>query len=308
MPYRLKEELVNYLYMNKLTTHNDFNTINHVDFCITPIPVVKSLFDKINFYNICIQKLLVYAANDKSTIIDLAENFFGSNKVIKGMIEVAKKEHSIVRRFKTPFCLINRNDYVIDQFRKFAFLINTELIPNQISFTDNEFYAIFSSKYPLYFPTSTEVKVLKDNEEKNIENQEYLTYTNKAYFYDSKTCSNTRSTSVENICSSIVNVMKEFTQEYNIFLSIANKESFFLKDKQEEERKEMERLEKLEQEKLQSTEETEIKLESKEEDIKDPNAQVLMFNETMTLFICKEKNEDNRFEQLFLINELYIKQ
>lgn len=299
--------------MNKLTSHNDFNIVNHVDFCITPIPVVKTLFDKINFYNICIQKLLVYAANDKLTIIELAENLLGTNKIIKSMIEVAKNEYSIVRRFKTPFCLINRNDYVIDQFRKFAFLINTELIPNQVTFTDNEFYAIFSSKYPIYFPTTTEVKVLKENEEKNNENPEYVTYTNKAYFYDSKTSSSTRSTSVENICSSIINVMKEFTQEYNVFLSIANKESFLLKDRKEEERKEIERLEKLEQEKIQLTEDLgetkiETKVDNKVEDIKDPNSQVLMFNETMALFICKEKNEDNRFEQLFLINELYTKQ
>jgi hypothetical protein len=312
MPYRLKEELINYLYMNKLTTHVDFDVVNHIDFCISPVPVVKALFDKINFYNICIQKLLVYAANDKATIIELASNLLGSNKIIKAIIEVARKEYDVIKRFKTPTCLINRNDYVIDKFRKFAYLINTDLIPNQISFPDNEFYAIFSSKYPIYFPTSSEVNVLKDSEDKNQDNPEYITYLNKAFFYDSKTSSNTRTTSVDNICSSIINVMKEFTQEYNNFLQIANKESYYYKSRVEEERKKRERLEKL------NDEEGEIKLDSeqivnnkekeKEEDIKDPNAQVMMFNETMVLFICREKNEENRLEQLFLINELYTKQ
>jgi hypothetical protein len=305
--------------MAKLTTHNDFNTINHVDFCLTPIPVVKSLFDKINFYNICIQKLLVYAANDRQTVIELASNLLSSNKVIKSLIEVAKKEHSIVRRFKTPVCLINRNDYVIDQFRKFAYLINTELIPNQISFPDNEFYAVFSSKYPVYFPTTVEIKVTKNSELKNQENadnQEVLSYINKVHYFDSKTTSNTTATSVENICSSIINIMKEFTQEYNMFLQVSNKESYLFKNREEEENKEKERLKKLEQENKLNEEGAEIKLETetneikedKVEDIRNPNASVLMFNETMMLFICKEKNEENRLEQLFLINELYNKQ
>lgn len=296
--------------MNKLTTHVDFETVNHADFCITPVPVVKSLFDKASFYNICIQKLFINAASDKSTVIELAEKFFGGNKIIKGLIEVAKKEYNIVRKFKVPFSLLNRNDYAICQLKKFVYLVNTELVPNQVTFADNEFYAIFSSKYPMYFPVNSQVKVLKDKE-----NEEYVTYTNQAYFYNSKTCSSTSTNTVDSICTNLINLMKGFTQEYNEFLSIANKESFLLKDRMEEELKEKERLEKLEQERVtkesDGIEVIDNKIErqvTKEEEAKDPNAQVLMFNETMVVFICKEKNENNRLEQLFLINELFTKQ
>lgn len=338
--------------MTNLTLFNDFDLLNHVDFCITPVPVVKSLFDKAVFYNLCLQKLFVYAANDKKTLIELTETFFPNNMLIQALLKIAKNEFKILRRFKTPFCTINRNDYVSDKDKRFIFLTNTELIPTQLKFSDNEFYAIFSNKYPLYFPISKDAQISSPPEnqnenvitgdDQNIENKgltsNVQTITNQTYFYNSNS-SVTRTTTIENICSCIISIMKAFIEEYNEYLSITNKESFLPKDRFEEERKENERLVKLEEERLQKEKEKEKEKENsggeqvvveplakeanteekkqedqkqpekeKVKDEKDPNFQPIVYNESMVVFICKEKNENNRIEQLFLINELYSKQ
>lgn len=362
--------------MNKLSLYKDFELLNHVDFSITLVPLVKSLYDKAVFYNICIQKLILYASQDKENLITLAEKYFSDSNLIEKLITIAKKEENIIRRFKTPLAVINRNDYIIDKNKKFIYLVNSEIVPNQIHFSDNEFYSNFSNKYPVYFPTSKEVRIKKEIKEEDKKNDEvkedgnkenpenaepkelteeeklakerdqYEIIVNKPLYFN-KNQNKTTSNSFESLCEGILSILESFTREYNEFLSITNKESFLPKDKKEEERKqrekeerikkekeekEKERLEKeeadkkaleegqegegnenkekeLSKEEVKSEEIKEVEEDKKEEivDIKNPNPEVYMYNQTMVIFICKENNENNRLEQLFLINELFNK-
>ena len=289
-PYRLKEELINFLYITNTTKYKDFNLINHHDMVITPVPMMKSLFDKANFYNICLQKLFFYCSNDHEFIIQLGKNLFSKNEIISSIIKIAEKHYNIVRRFKTPFAILNRNDYSVDKNKKFIFMNHQELFPYGLQLSDSEFYSNFSKKYPSYFEVEQEV-IKEVSDKRDI-------FNNKAYFYDVK--SSTRLKTIENISQCIVLIMQIFIDEFNKFSKIKNKDSFLPKDRAQvqEELHLKQQSEEGHQDVNQITEKDEI----------DNEYKTLIHNEAMILFVCKEENEENRLEQLSLINYLYSTQ
>lgn len=52
-------DMVDYLYCNSIIMKNkELTGVVHVPVCITPAPVVKQLFDKMNFYQVAFNKLI----------------------------------------------------------------------------------------------------------------------------------------------------------------------------------------------------------------------------------------------------------
>ena len=59
------QDMVDYLYSKGMIMKNkDLTGAIHVPICITPAPVVKQFFDKINFYQVAFNKLIDNMSRD----------------------------------------------------------------------------------------------------------------------------------------------------------------------------------------------------------------------------------------------------
>jgi hypothetical protein len=66
VPEWLVNEITSYLYMNGMVMNNkDFTGVTHVPITIFPTHVSKTLFDKVDFYQIVFNKLIDKISRDQ---------------------------------------------------------------------------------------------------------------------------------------------------------------------------------------------------------------------------------------------------
>jgi hypothetical protein len=65
-------EMTDYLYTNRLIIKNkELNGVIHVPICITPAPIEKKLFEKINFYQVAFNKLIDNMSRDTNFLKEI---------------------------------------------------------------------------------------------------------------------------------------------------------------------------------------------------------------------------------------------
>ena len=181
---RLIEEMIHYLYKNNYCHFNNYKPSTHYDITVFPNSFSKSLFNKAKFYNLAIQKTLsIISSKHYHNITDICNSFYKdsttNNKSFSSfnfLLKTAnhlteqynKNKHFIINSTssantidtlnntnfyltKPSTMLINENVYSIDKTKKFIYFEKNIPSPNNINFSDNQFYSYFSSKYRFYY-------------------------------------------------------------------------------------------------------------------------------------------------------------
>lgn len=279
IPSSLIEEMINFLYSTGITNYKGFKALNHVDFSIFPIPFYKTYFDKAKFYNIAIQKIVAnFAYRNYEEVVILAEKYLSGTK-ISSHLNAAKK---LVEQYadKSDFkirpstFLVSENEYSVDKHKKFIYLTNTVVSPNQIQLADNQFYQTFSKKYPTFFNLPDDIA--------------------KVYHYE-KTC--TSQDSSEALSEALVLAMRTFAAD------IDQSEVNFRNRNILEQHKQQIEAAKAENPEGQDPS-TSIPAPVLLTTVPNPTN----YADAMILFICKESDEINKQEQFSLMNDLLNKQ
>lgn len=151
LPQKLVEEIVVHLFCNKAFVLDKELAVKHTPISLFPAPVVRSLFSKCSFYNICMSKILDLTVRNKSLMDRLVAKYVDYDLKLKRLNIVREVEN----RQKTHFVLY-RNEYKIDKREKFVFLDNSStcVFKDINAFKScSDFFDVFSSKYPQYFPS-----------------------------------------------------------------------------------------------------------------------------------------------------------
>lgn len=299
IPYKLEEEMIYYLYSNNLVSYNNFKAESHIKFNIIPVEISKRLYNKAKFYNIAIQKLLSASTlNQEKSLISIISKYLSSSTETL-FLEIANKlidqyENGSFYMSRPSSLMIIENQFLIDTSKNFIFLSNTNLHPNQIHFSDNQFYNHFSNKYPDYF--------------QQYKDLEMLVYQKTP----------TSQTSIEIITESIIEAMRLFSSDAEKN-EVNNENSKIMKKYNEDvhviEKEYDDELKKIDNDQeLSENVKKEMKEKVKKKEINEPKMVVqastsISYNDTIILFICSnEKNESNKQEQLSLSEHLYSKQ
>lgn len=308
VPRRLKEEMIHYLYMNHMNHFVDHKVKSHIDVAVFPTPTVGGLFDKAKFYNLAIQKTIAQTASKfTKEMINYIESIFTINpssklspflSVAKELLNNYESNSSYYKTAKSSTLLFVENSFSIDRKKSFVYLDSSNPQPNNMYLSDNQFYSTFSNKYPNYY-----------NSFSSLPQDKFSVYS-----YE-KTCTSLDST--ENFCEIILDAMQNFALDVDA--NAIEESNRILLNKYEADKQEF--LTKLRQQQSQ-TAEGENQAENpqpinEEEQLKEnvpyptlntKAANPTNFKDTMVLFVCEEKEEINKQEQINLINELYTKQ
>ena len=159
--------------------------------------------------------------------------------------------------------------------------------PNHIHFSDNQFYNVFSNKYPNYFKFEK---------------------TDSEVFAHHKTCTSQNSNEI--ICESIIEAMKLFSSDIDKN-QLNYENNILLNNYKEEIEKADKEYEEEHQRQVQSEDDENKDKVILKRKIAEPVLKTSLLNnnfmDTMVLFICGNK-ESNKIEQLNIINDLYSKQ
>ena len=147
IPQKIIDEMIDYLYLNGIVIKNKEGTgVKHIPITLYPSPIVKSFFDKIEFYQIAFNKILDKLSRDQEYLEQILTPISEKDDFIKKLLDISKKVSSYEHKQNIQ-CGIFRNDYMIDKIKKFIYLneYNTNGVDN-FSFSDKlkHFYSFFS--------------------------------------------------------------------------------------------------------------------------------------------------------------------
>ena len=141
IPKNILNEMIDYLYSNGLIIKNNEIGVTHLPIIINPSPIIKSFFDKIQFYQIAFK-----LSRDQEYLEQILTPISEKDDFIKKLLDISKKVSSYEHKQNIQ-CGIFRNDYMIDKIKKFIYLneYNTNGVDN-FSFSDKlkHFYSFFS--------------------------------------------------------------------------------------------------------------------------------------------------------------------
>ena len=150
IPKNILNEMIDYLYSNGLIIKNNEIGVTHLPIVINPSPIIKSFFDKIQFYQIAFNKIIDKLSRDQEYLEQILTPISEKDDFIKKLLDISKKVSSYEHKQNIQ-CGIFRNDYMVDKIKKFIYLneYNTNGVDN-FSFSDKlkQFYSFFSKKYP----------------------------------------------------------------------------------------------------------------------------------------------------------------
>jgi glutathione synthase len=151
IPQKIIDEMIDYLYLNGIVIKNKEGTgVKHIPITLHPSPIVKSFFDKIQFYQIAFNKIIDKISRDQEYIEQILTPISEKDEFIKKLLEISKKVSTFENKQKIQ-CGIFRNDYIVDKVKKFIYQIKFNTIAvSMFSFSDKlkKFYSFFSKKYP----------------------------------------------------------------------------------------------------------------------------------------------------------------
>lgn len=335
---RLIEEMLFFLYENNLCHFNKYKAINHYDISVYPNSFSKQLFDKAKFYNLALQKsIALISSKYYLKVTNLCNKFFkdieSKDTQFSSIDKLLNAANSLIEQYnnnninncknnnqsninyyftKPSTLLINENVYSIDKIKKFIYYNKHDVQPDNIYFSDNQFYSYFSNKYKYYY----NISALKD----------------PTVFYYDKTC--TSQDSLELLIESILEAMRIFCVDIdnnsindrnqiilnNYYSELSNMKSVFENDKNIKLEEYEKKKQKYEAEGLDIPEEEILNVEDLENLFNEKLKKIcpyptlstttdkqLDYKYTMVLFVCEEDNENNKQEQITIINELFSK-
>ena len=151
IPQYIIDEMIDYLYSNGLIIKNKEGIgVKHIPITSYPSPIVKSFFDKIQFYQIAFNKIMDKISRDQQYIEQILTPISEKDEFIKKLLEISKKVSTFENKQKIQ-CGFFRNDYMVDKVKKFIYQIEFNTIAvSMFSFSDKlkKFYSFFSNKYP----------------------------------------------------------------------------------------------------------------------------------------------------------------
>ena len=151
IPQYIIDEMIDYLYSNGLIIKNKEGIgVKHIPITLYPSPIVKSFFDKIQFYQIAFNKIMDKISRDQQYIEQILTPISEKDEFIKKSLEISKKVSTFENKQKIQ-CGFFRNDYMVDKVKKFIYQIEFNTIAvSMFSFSDKlkKFYSFFSNKYP----------------------------------------------------------------------------------------------------------------------------------------------------------------
>ena len=151
IPQKIIDEMIDYLYSNGLIIKNKEGIgVKHIPITLYPSPIVKSFFDKIQFYQIAFNKIMDKISRDQQYIEQILTPISEKDEFIKKSLEISKKVSTFENKQKIQ-CGFFRNDYMVDKVKKFIYQIEFNTIAvSMFSFSDKlkKFYSFFSNKYP----------------------------------------------------------------------------------------------------------------------------------------------------------------
>ncbi len=153
IPEEIIEEMISYLYLNGLIIKSKDGGVRHIPTVITPSPIIKSLFDKISFYQIAFNKIINKLSNDQKYLEEVLTPFTENDNFVKRNLEISKKVFSYEHKQDVKLGIF-RNDYLFDGNQKFLFFTEYNTIASSMgTFSDRlkKFYSYFSEKYPEIF-------------------------------------------------------------------------------------------------------------------------------------------------------------
>jgi hypothetical protein len=173
IPEAVISEMISYAYSHNLIIKNkDLNGAVHVPFTLFPSPVVRSFFEKIDFYQIAFNKLIDKMSRDTGFLQETLQQFAETDNFIKNYIAISEKASKFTHKQNIQLGIF-RNDYMVDKLKKFIYQIEINTIASSMgSFSDalKKFHYHFLNKYPEYFGKYfTEKEVVNDRtKEKEI--------------------------------------------------------------------------------------------------------------------------------------------
>jgi glutathione synthase len=154
IPSYVIEEMVNYLYSHGIVMKNtEGKGVIHIPSVIYPSPIVKSFFEKIEFYQIAFNKIFDKLSRDQQFLEEILTPLSESNEFIKKNLEISKKANEFPQKQKIQLNIF-RNDFMVDKIKKFIYQTEFNTIAVTMgTFSDEmkRFFSFFSKKYPEYF-------------------------------------------------------------------------------------------------------------------------------------------------------------
>ena len=127
--------------------------INHIPIMITPSPIPKNLYEKINFYQIAFNKIIDKLSHDQTFLEEILSPIAEKDEFVRKNLEISKKLINYEHKQKIKLGIF-RNDYLLDKNQNFLFFTEYNTIASSMgTFTDRikKFYLHFSEKYPELF-------------------------------------------------------------------------------------------------------------------------------------------------------------
>ena len=121
IPQNILNEMIDYLYLNGLIIKNNEIGVTHIPIIIYPSPIIKSFFDKIQFYQIAFNKIIDKLSRDQEYLEQILTPISEKDDFIKKLLDISKKVSSYEHKQNIQ-CGIFMNDYMIDKIKKFIYL------------------------------------------------------------------------------------------------------------------------------------------------------------------------------------------
>ena len=153
IPSFIIEEMINYLYSHGIVMKNEKKGVIQIPCVIFPSPIVKSFFEKIEFYQIAFNKIFDKLSRDQQFLEEILTPLSESDEFIKKNLEISKKAHEFPQKQKIQLN-IYRNDFMVDKIKKFIYQTEFNTIAvTMATFSDEmkRFFTYFSKKYPEFF-------------------------------------------------------------------------------------------------------------------------------------------------------------
>ena len=170
IPENILQEMILYLYANGLIIKSKISGISHIPIMLTPAPLPKNLYDKIFFYQIAFNKIIVKLSNDQKFLEETLNPISEKDEFVRKNLEISKKLINYPNKQKIKLGIF-RNDYLFDRIQNFLLFTEYNTIASSMgTFTDRlkKFYSFFIEKYPDIFKKYKEKKIVKDGFE-NVE-------------------------------------------------------------------------------------------------------------------------------------------
>jgi len=153
IPENILEEMIIYLYTHGLIIKSKTNGVNHIPIMLTPSPLPKDIYDKIYFYQIAFNKIIIRLSNDQKYLEEILNPIAEKDEFVRKNLEISKKLVNYEHKQKIKLGIF-RNDYLFDKVQNFLLFTEYNTIASSMgTFSDRlkKFYSYFSEKYPDIF-------------------------------------------------------------------------------------------------------------------------------------------------------------